>query len=770
MLSQRDITAQILRYKKIWFFFFFTGVLFIYLSSTAQGASQQTEYTKAIKAFQKLKDSDSSGRRDLWLKLHDDLKKALKMGPGTGYAPRILYYMGRTYEELVMRSGLKKDARMAVDYFQRAVNRFAPGSSWIDDCLYRKAEINFIRLKDSYAARKDLEHILKYYPKGDQAANAKRLLAKIEKDPKGTVQKTPTSKKSTARDTEKYKAEYSKAVDELRALRRSSSPARQALATVAEKFESLYENFGSSGTYAARSAYFAGMSWAELGHHTKQKQHLDKARKAYTQAVDTFSHKDSWRDDAMYGRAFLDYTAGRNQDQVYADLLQIVRAYPKGDMAPKADKLLSKMDKEQAAMPPKPVQGDDVPTTAGLKGSTSFGENTGEAVLTGLRYASGEDFTRVVLDLTNGVKFKEKTLPADPARGKWPRMFVDLEKTRLGPEVKNYTGIKSGFLKSVRTAQNTPSTTRVVLDFEKGQRYHILVLDNPYRMVIDVFAKKKGVRGVPAEGALPPPSGLPAQKPDKAAQKNAQDVLAQLGMTIKTIMIDPGHGGRDPGALHYVSYKDKKGKWRKSIKTKEKDVTLRLAKMLGEALKKQGYKVLYTRTTDKKVALEDRAMKANIQKADLFISLHCNANNSSKVNGFETYYLGRAKSSLVLKLAAKENNVDPVQVSDTQKIVLDLVQSFKLEESKSLARHIQKQSVQSIRRNYGKVTDHKARPAPFFVLIGARMPAVLVEIGYLSHKTEAKRLRSEKYLNAVANGIIKGIEAYKKDLQTTSLK
>jgi N-acetylmuramoyl-L-alanine amidase len=134
------------------------------------------------------------------------------------------------------------------------------------------------------------------------------------------------------------------------------------------------------------------------------------------------------------------------------------------------------------------------------------------------------------------------------------------------------------------------------------------------------------------------------------------------------------------------------------------------------------------------------------------------------VRGFETYYLGKARNDIVLRLAAKENDVDPMRISDTQKIVMDLVHSFKIRESKVLAQHVQKNCVTTLKRKYKGVRDHGARSAPFFVLIGARMPAILVETGYITNPTEVQWLRSKDYLNRVADGIVKGVEAYRKEL------
>jgi N-acetylmuramoyl-L-alanine amidase len=387
----------------------------------------------------------------------------------------------------------------------------------------------------------------------------------------------------------------------------------------------------------------------------------------------------------------------------------------------------------------------------------------GKARLTNIRYRTSDDYTRVVLDMTKGATFVSRELPPDPAHKKSHRMFVDLAGTRLGPGVDNEISIDTGFLRRVRTGQNTPDTARVVLDFTEQKKYHVFALENPYRIVIDVFAQRAQTASA-GSAASKRPRMKPEAPPTKQEQREAADVLSQLGMTVQTVMIDPGHGGRDPGAVRYVRSGGKR-----RISLLEKDVTVRMAKVLGEKLKARGYRVLYTRDTDKYVSLEDRAVTANIKGADLFISLHANANRSSKVHGFETYYLGKARNDVVLRLAAKENNVAPAKISDTQKIVMDLVHSFKIAESRDLAKVVQNNTIGNLRKHYKSVRDNGARSAPFFVLIGAKMPAILIEIGYTSNAMEAKRLKSEAYLNRVADGIVEGIEAYKQDIRTAGL-
>jgi len=763
-------------------------VLSCALTGQARATEQQPLFDAALKEFKRVASSEKlAARRDMWNEVHARFERVFKISPTSGYAPKSLYYMGRSYEEMAQRSGLSADAHRAVDYFQRAASRFPPGHSWIDDCLYRKAEVTFVRLGDAKGAAEDLRTITRLYAKGDQAAKAEALLARIEGRSRAEARPQPQIVQAPVApvpnppraDAKELKSAYDKAYAAFKEVRAKKNPTREEFLRVTRRFGAVIDAAGT-GTVAARSAYFQGFAWDELGRISKRDDDFMAAVESYERAVDLFRESDSWRDDALFRKGYVEYTYLSDEDQAYADLLLVVRDYPDGDMAKDAKELLRAMDEARAGQlpdaaaealgvqessdpAPTPIAPEARPATAG---TSSFASATGEATLLGVRYSSGEDFTRIVLDLDNAVEFKERSLPADEDGGKLPRMFVDLQKTRVSPSVKARQDVPGGFLKSVRAAQNTPDTARVVLDFQEKQEYHILTLENPYRIVIDVFASETVAQETPAPLKNVDESD---RKPGKAQRDTAKDVLAQLGMTIGTVMIDAGHGGRDPGALQYVSYRDDKGRMQKKIRTKEKDVTLRLAGILGNALKARGYNVLYTRQEDRKVALEDRVLAANIKKADLFISLHCNANNKSSIRGFETYYLGKAKNDIVLRLAAKENNVDPMKISDTQKIVLDLVHSFKIEESKQLASFVQKSSVKTLRSKFKDINDHGSRPAPFFVLIGAKMPAVLVEVGYITNSTEAKLLRSDTYLESVAQGIIDGVEAYRKELQTAGL-
>ena len=157
-----------------------TGVIFF--AAPADAASPGTEFRSALKRFQSLLKSPQKARyRDSWTNLYTRFRNVLNKDPNGPYAPKCLYYMARAYEELGKRSGLRKDNLKAADTFQRAVNRFPPRHSWVDDCLYRKAEITYRRLGDAAAAVADLRLLLKRYPAGDFAQKAKSLLAGIQK-------------------------------------------------------------------------------------------------------------------------------------------------------------------------------------------------------------------------------------------------------------------------------------------------------------------------------------------------------------------------------------------------------------------------------------------------------------------------------------------------------------------------------------------------------------------------------------------------------------
>ncbi len=235
----------------------------------------------------------------------------------------------------------------------------------------------------------------------------------------------------------------------------------------------------------------------------------------------------------------------------------------------------------------------------------------------------------------------------------------------------------------------------------------------------------------------------------KGAQMS--DMAAQLGLELQTVYLDIGHGGKDPGTINNGLV--------------EREVVLDIGKKLGAILEAHDISVVYSRTKDVAVPLSARPERANAVHSDIFVSLHMNANTNTSVHGFETYYLDFAKTDHAVKVAMVENATSDRSLGDLQGILTKVMQNVRTKESSTLAKDIQKVAVESLRKEGFVTKDAGTRAAPFHVLIGAQMPAVLVEVGYCTHIAEAELLKRDDYRQSLALGIAKGILAYKKRLQ-----
>ena len=242
----------------------------------------------------------------------------------------------------------------------------------------------------------------------------------------------------------------------------------------------------------------------------------------------------------------------------------------------------------------------------------------------------------------------------------------------------------------------------------------------------------------------PPSKAKP--EPPKAPKPIADPSLAQqLGLSVKTIVIDPGHGGKDPGAV--------------SQTRQEKQIVLSLSKTLHDILVKKGYNVRLTRETDVFLPLRKRTQFATNQKADLFISLHTNASISNKAAGIETYYLALASDESARITAMRENAGAEYNMKELDALVGRILKESKSTESRRLAELIQAQLTSG-----KQVKNRGVKHAPFVVLIGAKVPAVLVEVGFISNPAEGKKLTTKAYQRQLATSIAKGIEQYIKNL------
>jgi N-acetylmuramoyl-L-alanine amidase len=356
----------------------------------------------------------------------------------------------------------------------------------------------------------------------------------------------------------------------------------------------------------------------------------------------------------------------------------------------------------------------------------------------GIRYSTYKFHTRVVIDLDGQAVFNSNRLK-DPER-----LYFDLRNCTLSKAIRPQTEVNNGTIRKIRTGQFREDTVRVTLDLEGVSKYSAFVLKSPDRLVVDVYKPKKRSPSKKTQKKEPPVHKA-RNKPLSEAEFNK----------VKTVVIDPGHGGKDPGAIGQNGLR-------------EKDVVLSVGKRLGEILKQRyGFNVIYTRQTDIFIPLDERTEIANSKGADLFISIHANASRRKAAKGIETYFLNWSNDDDALRVAARENNTSIARMKvlrgGLSGILNDLARTNKRDESIRLAQRVQTSMVNTIKRKYRGTTDLGVKNALFYVLVGAEMPSALVEISFISNRYEERLLKSRSYREKISEGIAKGVDAYFKE-------
>ncbi len=389
-------------------------------------------------------------------------------------------------------------------------------------------------------------------------------------------------------------------------------------------------------------------------------------------------------------------------------------------------------------------------------------------------------------------KFKEVSL-------KNFKSYLELEAVLTIPK-KHYQFSKQSF---ITIAQFSPKLVRVVISHAPKMTYEIKILKD--KLYVSIVEKKPLIRHQmvlkpPKHHALKHTTPKPTPKPIKKEAKKSKETkektpikhahskhvhpslnersakkeipkkeaenesknqvfIAEKNDTFiktkhkkhKKIVLDAGHGGKDCGAMS-------------ANLVCEKDIVLEVVKFLHKELKKRGYSVLLTRDKDIYIDLVGRTELANRKSADLFISVHANSipkHSTSNAHGIETYFLSTARSERARKVAEQENK-DDVNLMDyfSKSLLLNSLNTQRLIVSNKLAIDVQYGMLQSIRKNYPDVVDGGVREGPFWVLAGALMPSILIEIGYNSHAIESKRIQSKPYQKILAKGIADGIDSF----------
>jgi N-acetylmuramoyl-L-alanine amidase len=351
------------------------------------------------------------------------------------------------------------------------------------------------------------------------------------------------------------------------------------------------------------------------------------------------------------------------------------------------------------------------------------GTEPNKTIVTKIRHLSSENYTRVVMDLSNRVEYETHTLREDPSKNLPPRIYVDLRGARLASDTTRQILIRDRLLRRVRIGQFSSDVVRVVLDMKSFTDHNSFLLLGPHRLVIDVHGRRNG------------------------GKQAAIDKGRMIRPRAK-IVLDPGHGGKDPGAIGVRGIA-------------EKNIVLSIAKKLARKLRKEmNVEVILTRNNDSFVPLEDRTAIANAENADLFISLHTNASSSRRLRGIESYYLDNSTDEATIRLAARENGTSRRNVSDLQFILSDLTQSSKLEDSISLAHNLQSSLVSHMGRKYRKVRNLGVKKGLFYVLVGARMPSVLLEVFFVTNRTEGRALGRRSFQSSIVEALYRGIKRY----------
>lgn len=546
------------------------------------------------------------------------------------------------------------------------------------------------------------------------------------------------------------------------------SAARENWLKVTRNFRQIYLS-NSKSDLAPACLFMLGRVYRDMFGRFQNTADLNESISYFHDITRLFS-QHRLADDGFFALAKISLDKQNSPKKAAVFLGKIVSDYPNGDMHPMAENLLKILSKEH-----------DIPLPKIMVSTADNGKNTLSSVLP-VKYWSSDNYTRVVIMASDPVNYQEVLL--EEMNNTPRRLYIDFKKSYIEPQYRSPVPIEDGLLRRIRTGQFSPDTVRVVLDIESIDNYKIYNLPDPFRVVIDVQGKEKETdvsppvpflsslkkiklpREIEKETAIVVlrdtkkiAFAQPAKSKDvkidvsPAAATSPTDTMPlslaqQLGLGVKRIVIDPGHGGKDPGAMAFGM--------------KEKDIVLDIAKKLAPILEKELHcEVLLTRNQDVFISLEERTAIANTKNGDLFVSLHINAHPSAKVRGLETYYLNLSTNAEAMRVAARENATSTHQMSDLQHILSDIMKNSKISESSRLAQQVHNSILSKAESNgFADMKNLGVKQAPFYVLIGAAMPAILIEIAFISNEKDVQNLQNSDFVHMLTQEIAAGIRAY----------
>lgn len=651
----------------------------------------------------------------------------LKPAAGFSQTPRDLFFKGETCCKQLRQNPLKMKYR---ENWLRCIEAFGsayrenPSGPWAAAALYKTGELYQELYRCSYK-QSDLtealdifERVSKRFPKSSYKSRADAKIRKIAR-----------SNPKPAPSLPKAESAQSLAAAEACFENLNQNPAkkkyRENWMRCIDAFETAYRK-DPNGPQAAAALFKSGRLYQELYKYSFRTSDQ-------TTAVDIFERVIKHYPETPYKPLAEQHIGASSSGE--ADPGRPASDEAESGSRPGSDDIAAVIE-ESASAPYTAAEGD-IPS------------GYGKATVTDLRFWSNPNYTRIVIDADSETTFVHRLLNEDPSIQKPQRLYVDLDNSRLGKDASKVIPINDNLLSDARAGQYTLDTVRVVVDIKSFKTYKIFSLKNPYRIVIDIWGG--------AESAF-----LPEKQADRTGGKDSKvppSALAkQLALGVRRIVIDPGHGGRDYGAPGYL-----RG-------VHEKYVVLNIARKLEEKIRQElGCEVIMTRKGDQYLTLEERTAIANTENADLFISIHTNSARDRRAYGIETYFLNLATDDESIRVAATENATSTKNISDLQTILNDLMQNAKVNESSRLAAHVQEAIYSHMKTKYNGIKNKGVKQAPFYVLLGAQMPSILIETSFISHPQECKRLVNTKYQEQIAEAIMKGIRNYIKETNPTAL-
>lgn len=662
----------------------FVAVLFLFHPWAVMAQDLEAQYQEAAEGYHRLKSDENATPKD-WAKVGLAFQRVHQQTRGSPRAADALYSAGLSYRKAWENGAERGDLLKALETFSRFYDLF-PSNRLADDSLIHQAYLRMAN-GDEPAAKSLYRRLLDHHRDGDQAPLAEKRLKALQQ--RAAMQRGASNGGGQANSN-------------------SGNPAKKG-SVIKVTTSGTLSDTGHPQGLVRKIQVWSALEW--------------------TRVIMTTNPWVGFKQDRLLA-------ADGRPERLYFDLRN---ARPDFSLEPL--------------------------------------QKVGDTVLKQIRVSRfSEEITRVVLDLeeTRRVEIKEYLLPTEKkiVVDIYPteNVLAKLRETRATEEAKTVASnagvarplagdknkkpaAKPAFAPKPKTLKQAPVIVRKPANNPSTKKNENIAKStksagkagSPASLAVK-GGKKKGSPSLATASASAKPRVQSRSKP--LPESKIARIAAESILKVSRVMIDPGHGGRDPGAVGHG--------------LKEKDLTLAISKSLKKLIERKHpkLKVGLTRDGDKFTALDDRPKLAMKFKADLFVSVHFNANTITRFHGVETYFLNMTNDRRAIKVAARENNTSEQSASGLNSILLDLLQDTNIVESSELAVDLQNSLVSNLKYEHKNVKNLGVKQAPFLVLMGAQMPSVLIEAGFLTNPMESSRLKNDKYLKRIAEGIYEGLRRY----------